>query len=153
MRAKMEALLKQIESGKIETDKAKILNYIINNPESSRIDILEALDMLENTATGRISDLEDLGLIMPKYSKEQRGSSQSMYVFVADDNIRNILIKHRVEAKILKAVKNLLSYEDNIPTSLHDELKKYWYSLVSKEMLESSDFDLNGYIKTLIKAV
>jgi len=149
----MEALLKQIESGKIETDKAKILNYIINNPNSTWLDIKISLNLLENTAGARISDLEDLGLIMPKYTKEQRGSNQSTYIYVSDEDVRSVLIKQRAEAKILKAVKKLMSFEDTIPEYLLAALSKYYYSLLTKEMLECSEFDINKYVKSLLKTV
>jgi hypothetical protein len=60
---KIKALMKQIESGEMKTDSAKILDFIINEKFSSRPLICDALSMLTQTATGRLNDLQDYGII------------------------------------------------------------------------------------------
>lgn len=53
----------QIESGKITTDKAKILKFIIDRGGSNIVHMESLLPMKNQTLTARLSDLEDLGLI------------------------------------------------------------------------------------------
>ena len=60
---RIKALLKQIETGKIDTDSAKILNYIKTNVMTSRPMIEDSLGMSHQTASARVSDLLDMGII------------------------------------------------------------------------------------------
>lgn len=122
----IDALLMQIQTGKIETDKAKILNYIKNNPSSSRIDITAGLNMHEYTVGARISDLEDMGLIvcLAKNTKEQRGSKQSTYIFVHDEVDRIVLAEARHRAKYIKWVnKGMNEFCKYMPNDLIEELQ------------------------------
>ncbi len=65
MKAKIEALFEQINTGKIETDRAVLLRAFMNYPEGLTIyDIRNAFpNMMENTIHGRLNDLIDLGLV------------------------------------------------------------------------------------------
>ena len=122
----IEALLYQIETGKIETDKAKILNYIKNNPNSSRIDITAGLNMHEYTVGARISDLEDLGLVVvfANNAKKQRGSRQSTYNFVHEEVDRIVLSEARHRAKYIKWVnKGMQEFCKYMPNDLIEELQ------------------------------
>lgn len=62
-KTRLKALLRQIESGKLKTDAARILQYIIENKYTSRPLISDALDMKLQTVVARVSDLLDLGII------------------------------------------------------------------------------------------
>lgn len=68
MKPKIEALMKQIRSGKRMSDMARILNYVIKNPFCTTAEVEIKLGMKHQTASARISDLLDLGAI------EERGS-------------------------------------------------------------------------------
>lgn len=61
---KIKALKKQIESGKIKTDSAKILNYIQNKVIAVNMpSICRDLNMAEKTVSARLSGLQDIGVI------------------------------------------------------------------------------------------
>lgn len=60
---KIRALMHQIESGKLESDKARILDFIIKFPRSNTKLIQRHLRLSHETASARLSDLQDLGLL------------------------------------------------------------------------------------------
>ncbi len=62
-KAKILALKHQIESGKIRTDSARILEYIIRTGPAYIPEIMQVLHLKQSTVTGRISELEDMGLL------------------------------------------------------------------------------------------
>lgn len=66
MKPKIQALLDQIRSGKMQTHKAWILNYIMRNPGATKVQIGKELRIPHQTVTARLSDLEDMGLIEAK---------------------------------------------------------------------------------------
>lgn len=66
MKPKVKAYLKQIESGQIKTDKARILKYIIDNNGGNIIHLRSLLNIKHQTLTARISDLLDDGIIYVK---------------------------------------------------------------------------------------
>lgn len=79
MKPKIQALLDQIHSGKMQTSKAWILNYIMRHPGSNKVQIEKALRLPHQTVTARLSDLEDIGLI------EAKGDGQySNFYFISD---------------------------------------------------------------------
>lgn len=75
MKAKIEALLKQIHSGKRLSDKARILEFIMKHPYCTTIDVEVKLNMLHQTSSARISDLLDLGVIEERGTKATATSS------------------------------------------------------------------------------
>ena len=81
MNTKLKALLKQIESGKMETDVAKILSYVITNRYTSRPLIADGLNMKLQTVVGRVSDLLDMG-ILEAFSNE--GDEYEILQYQAD---------------------------------------------------------------------
>ncbi len=60
---KVKSLMKQIESGKMQSDSARILNFIIKEKYISRPLICDALGILTQTATARLGDLQDYGIV------------------------------------------------------------------------------------------
>ena len=63
MKPKIESLLKQILSGNLKNNNARILNYIQIN-DRCQIDMMRKdLNIAHQTLTSRISDLEDMGLV------------------------------------------------------------------------------------------
>jgi len=68
---KIRALLKQIESGKLKSDKAKLLYFIINNPDRNTEHIKSLSFMKWQTATARLSDLQDMGVIFVSNGEER----------------------------------------------------------------------------------
>lgn len=62
-KTRLKALMKQIESGQMKTDAAKILDYIIKEKMTSRPMIGDALGIPEKTVSARVSGLLDMGVI------------------------------------------------------------------------------------------
>lgn len=60
---KIKALMLQIDSGQMESDAARVLDFIIKEKFSSMPIICDALDMPEKTVSARISGLLDIGII------------------------------------------------------------------------------------------
>jgi len=60
---KIQALTKQIDSGQLKTDSAKILDFIKKEGFSSLPIICDALGMPEKTVSARLSGLQDLGIL------------------------------------------------------------------------------------------
>ena len=79
MKAKIEALLNQIQSGNIKTLHAKILNYAQKKKGFFIREIEEVFKVARSTATARVSELEDMGLIknmggyQTRYAKDKQG--------------------------------------------------------------------------------
>lgn len=65
MKAQIEALMEQINSGKLENDRAILLRAFINHERGLTIyDIRNAFpEMMDTTIKARIADLLDLGMI------------------------------------------------------------------------------------------
>ena len=125
--SQVAALLDQIGSGKLKSNQALILAYIINNRQVTRIDISVALDLLENNVCGRLSELEDMGLITTlEETRFQRGSDQSIYVYVEMTENQRSMAEMRRKDKFNKWVKKgLKEYSRYMSEELKTELKVY----------------------------
>lgn len=60
---KIRALQRQIDSGQLKTDQARILNFIIKEGFSSMPLICDALKMPEKIVSARCAGLQDLGIL------------------------------------------------------------------------------------------
>ncbi len=60
---KIQALQKQIDSGQLKSDEAKILDFIKKEGFSSMPLICDALNMPEKTVSARLSGLQDVGIV------------------------------------------------------------------------------------------
>lgn len=71
---KVKSLLSQIKSGKINKDLNVILSFLIDNQDlcCSMITVCEYLNMPEKTASARLSELQDLGVIEVKLKARNR---------------------------------------------------------------------------------
>lgn len=63
---KIAALLEQIASGQMKSDKARILNFVMTFKGQNKETIGKHFAIPHQTVTARLSDLEDLGLIESK---------------------------------------------------------------------------------------
>lgn len=89
MKAKIKALLFQIESGKMDNDKVRILNYLMMH-DSNIIRLGQALQMKHQTLTARLSDLMDLGVIDSIRLTNLNGLSYSMYFYQKNEEVQEI---------------------------------------------------------------
>lgn len=90
-----------IESGKFAHDLAKIIQYAIKKPDGFITHEVERDVILdEKSATGRISDLQDLGLLK-KIGKRKlsKNSTCSVWQYVHNPHERRKLIQKRYFAK------------------------------------------------------
>lgn len=78
---KIKALFEQIDSGKMESDKVKILKAIIEKPRT--IESFTLIGMRYSTVTARLSDLCDLGLVKKHINP---CGKYSYFSYVKDEN-------------------------------------------------------------------
>lgn len=100
---KIKALLNQISSGKLQSDRAKILNHIINRGESNAIHMKSLLNMDKQTLTARICGLEDLGVIYK--SGTINDGSHSVYKYEPDTEKQKLNATKRELEKLEKWLK------------------------------------------------
>ena len=87
MSPKITALIKQIDSGKLNSDKARILNQVILSRGVTSYSLERRLSSIKpTTVLARLSDLEDLGLIYKEGTTNKIGNIQpySIFKFEAD---------------------------------------------------------------------
>lgn len=84
---KIKALLHQIESGQMENDASKILNFIIQKRKADMPLICKELKMSEKVVSARLSGLQDIGIIQevkqeeaPRYKTYRYQKSPAMQV-------------------------------------------------------------------------
>lgn len=90
--ASVKTLLDQIDSGKLKSDKAIVLNYVKKQTEKGNATIVknlrEKLLIPHQTITARLSDLEDLGLVYKKGDSELAGSHYCNFFYEANEEKR-----------------------------------------------------------------
>ena len=79
MEAKIEALLNQIESGKMKTDSAKILKYIIDSGICTTPDVEFKFAMKHQTASARMCSLEKIGIIERAGTVDTQSGTHTLY--------------------------------------------------------------------------
>ncbi len=94
---KIDALLYQLESGKMECDKSKILNLIRYLPMT--LENIVASGWKIQTASGRLSDLEEMGLVEKIYNPDGK---YSFYKFVEGNEKREQLREDIKREKVFK---------------------------------------------------
>lgn len=124
MKPKIEALLKQIHSGKRMSDNARILDYIMKHPFTTTSEVEIKLNMLHQTASARISDLLDIGVIEEKGKKESARSSFTYLKYQPNPSkqIENAL-KRKKEKYSHWLKKGLTHFKEFINPSLEQQLK------------------------------
>ncbi|TYP71514.1 MarR family transcriptional regulator [Aquimarina intermedia] len=124
MNPRVKALLKQVNSGKMETDKVRILHHIKKHPYTTLPEIERKLNMKHQTASARTSDLQDLGLIEESGEVKKGNSTHSYYKFQPDPNKQ---AKNAFERKKIKfsqwRKKGLSQFKDLINNDLIKELE------------------------------
>lgn len=109
---KIKALLKQVQSGKLENDKSRILDYGIRKRQFTINDICLDLCMIVQTASARISDLEDLGFLKVVGSIED----YTLFEVELDSNLRLQNANKRNKDKFQKWLSKADEFVDFIPS-------------------------------------
>jgi len=110
----IDALITQIESGKLTNDAGRILSYILTldsykgNPTS--IEISNLTGILHRTVTARLIDLLDLGLIDYAGTQTQRGKNRSTYKYISNPADRIRLSRRRENERYISAIKRMKKY-------------------------------------------
>lgn len=113
MKAKIEALIKQVQSGKTKTDKQRIVNYGLHKLSKFTIKDLEYdLNMKLETIVARVSDLQDLGIVAVKKNVEQHGSTYSLFYIELDEQKQTENRKQRLTDKYVRWLKRIELFND-----------------------------------------
>ena len=130
LKAKTKTWIAQLESGKIESKKTKILDYIKKNPTTNlkkpKTDIrtmCQKLGMVHQSLTSSLSNLEDMGLIQVVGIIEDHSKYYSIFKYVKDEDEREKLMEARYKRKFQIWVKKADKYEGLIPKDLLREIK------------------------------
>ncbi len=84
MEAKTETLLKQVQSGKMETDTLKILDYAMKSKQFIIPDVEFKFCMKHETASARVAGLEKIGLVKKIDKHKSAKGTYSIYSYVSD---------------------------------------------------------------------
>lgn len=111
---KLKALINQVNSGKIKTTKAKILDVIIRHKRVTIENIIFWTNIKESTVVARLSDLEDLGII--EKSGTTKPGNHSYWIHVSEEkkqieNQKKVQIRKFLQWKSrgLKLYRNLMT--------------------------------------------
>ncbi len=94
---KIKALMDQVHSGKLQSDKARILSFIKQHPGQNKVLIGKYLNLPHQSVTARLSDLEDIGLIE---AKAPPGATLSQFYFIEDPQGQKIHRAYRSAVKL-----------------------------------------------------
>jgi len=124
--AKIQAWLTQIESGKAQSDAAKILQLMRKQHFSTIEEISAALNMVKSTVTARMTSLLELGIIYRCGNRKVNGRNYQLYMFVSDPkNYRWFGELYRLDKLIqrLKGVQRSEAISPKLMADIDAELK------------------------------
>jgi DNA-binding transcriptional ArsR family regulator len=130
LRANAKTWIAQLESGEIKSKKMKVLNYIRKNPTTNlkkpKTDIrtmCHKLDMVHQSLTSSLSNLEDAGLVKVIGDIQDGNKHYSIYEYVKDEKERLKLMEVRFKRKFQIWVRKAERYESIIPKDLLREIR------------------------------
>lgn len=117
--ARIEQYLINLENGELKSNEVKVLNYIKNNPDCIIDDIRRDLKMKHQTATSRISELFDCGVIkvtgqVERLTITERKLVYSTMQFVEPKYEQDRLRKERLKEKLQMWAKRGLELMDEL---------------------------------------
>lgn len=119
--ASTKALLDQINSGKLKTDSAIILNFIKGRQDATLKNIVSHLMIPIQTVSARLSGLVDKGLIYE--NGMTRSEKHTIYAFEPDELIQSNRAWRIRRDKYLKCCKRMLrDFPDLIGLNMEHEL-------------------------------
>lgn len=129
------ALFNQIKTGKITSDKARILDYITKNPYTTDLDLVNNLGMHHKTASARLTDLEDLGLLTTRGTAIQDGNERGTYVATDNISLASILADARTDEKYEKWLKKgLKAFDTKMSLPLIELLQQHFTELYPENL-------------------
>ncbi len=122
MTPKQIALKEQIETGTLKNAMAKILNIIITHKKVTIQNIIYWTGIKESTVVARLSDLEDLGMIIRNGVTDDK--KHSYWSYVKNNEQWDSFAKIRQKQKFLSWKKRgLLLYSNLMSDTLKSELE------------------------------
>lgn len=123
MKPKIKALINQVNSGQLTSDLSRILHHIKLHPYTTLPEVKRKLSISHQTASARISDLLDLGVIEEKGSKKTAKSSHTYFKYQPDISIQIINSKKRKKEKYNYWVKKgLIQFKEFMNPELREKL-------------------------------
>ena len=95
MKAKIQTLLKQLSSGNFNSQSSKILRYVGSNDKCTIDMMRKDLKLAHQSLTGRISDLEDLGMLYV-----ERGLNEFLELLKSDEDFLELIAKGEIKSQL-----------------------------------------------------
>lgn len=130
LKAKQKTWIEQLQSGKYETRLIRVLNYIKQKSLASQYavdtdirSIGKNLNVVHQSLTATLSNLQDVGLIKVIGQIECDGSHLSVFCFVQNEDERNCLMWERYNEKFNNWLKQGVTlFREQLPSKLLFEL-------------------------------
>ena len=121
-KASIQAFIRGIKNGKIQSSKIELYKFIRDNPNSTIKDLQINFELITySTITARLSDLTDLGVIKPNGITEHF----TRYVIVTNKKEQHKLFSKREKEKKRKYIRTLIeSFGHTMPFTTIELLKK-----------------------------
>lgn len=126
MKAKIQALLDQVNSGKLEKDLAKLLRAFINHPNGLTLfELGKGMEFKQNTLNGRLCDLLNMGLIYPdgKVTYTVENGKKRVYTLYKYETNQLLHIHRAEERRIEMFNEKIDSLERRFPDLLNEYLE------------------------------
>lgn len=128
-KASIDTFFEQIRSGKLANDKQRIYAHIKKHPGITLNDLSRGTRIIVQTASARLSDLMDLGVVEVLATQKRIGSValSSDSVLRVQEEPEKILEnkKKRSSKKFQRAIKAVLSFEEHLDVETLNNLNKY----------------------------
>lgn len=108
--ASYKTFLHQLATGKIDTDKTRLYNYILKFPKLTLNEIRINLNMKHQTISARLSDLLDMGVVFISGTKERKNSERLTLDSILEIEENESKIQANFEKRQKQKVKQHVSY-------------------------------------------
>jgi len=127
--ASYKTFMHQLATGKIETDKTRLYNYILKFPKLTLNEIRINLNMKHQTVSARLSDLLDIGVVCVTGTKERKNETRLNMdsILEIEENESNIQanFENRQKQKVKHSVNHILKLDisENLRFELNNLIK------------------------------
>lgn len=127
-KASTETFFEQIRSGKLINDKQRIYAYVKKHPGITLNDLSRGTRIVIQTASARLSDLMDMGVIEVLATTKRIGSvalsHDSMLRVVEDETLIIENKKKRSQNKFKRAIRAVLKFDEHLDQETINSLSK-----------------------------
>lgn len=123
----VQAFLKQVESGKRQTVLIRAYKFFEAHPGATRRDLEKALKIEPTTASARVSDLQDIGVLQEYGNRQSPNQTPSSRYIVQKEpgKIQENRLKRKREKYIQWLKRGLGEFKSFMPNSTITELKTH----------------------------